>query len=58
MITTVAGDGEGDTTEDNVTATSTSLSIPSDIAVDASGDIYIVDSGHRAFVRSQRALVS
>jgi trimeric autotransporter adhesin len=53
IITTVAGNGTagyGNGTAgyggDGGLATSTSLSRPSDVAVDASGNIYIADSGH------------
>ena len=47
VITTVAGNGNKGYVSDNVAATSTSLSIPRDLAVDAAGDIYIADSGNR-----------
>jgi NHL repeat len=44
IITTVAGDGSDGITRNNVAATSTSLNYPSDVAVDASGNIYIADT--------------
>jgi hypothetical protein len=47
VITTVAGNGNNGYATDNVAATSTSLSRPRDVAVDASGDIYIADTGNR-----------
>ena len=47
MITTVAGNGNKGYVSDNVAATSTSLSVPRDVAIDASGDIYIAGSGNR-----------
>ena len=47
VITTVAGNGNKGYASDNVAATSTSLSIPRDLTVDAAGDIYIADSGNR-----------
>ena len=46
IITTVAGDGRKGRTNINVAATSTSLNNPLDVAVDASGNIYIADSGN------------
>jgi sugar lactone lactonase YvrE len=44
VITTVAGDGIGGHTGDNGPATSASLFLPECIAVDRSGDIFIVDT--------------
>ena len=51
-ITTIAGNGRrrsaGDGAGDGGTATEAQLSIPNDVAVDASGNIYVTDgSGHR-----------
>ena len=46
MITTVAGDGNAAYVSDNVAATSTSLTLPLDVAVDASGNIFIADTGN------------
>ncbi len=43
IITTVAGNGIPDYTEDNIKATESSLHFPSDVAVDKSGQIYISD---------------
>ena len=43
LITTVAGNGERGYSEDNVSATSTSLSAPTDVAVDPSGNMFIAD---------------
>ena len=46
IITTVAGDGMGNYPgADNVAATSSSLEIPTDVAVDTFGNIYIADQG-------------
>ena len=49
VITTLAGDGKdsGEEVKDNVAATSISLSNPRDVAVDASGNIFIADTGHQ-----------
>ena len=44
-ITTVAGGGTGGFFDDNVPATSVELSSPSGLAVDAAGNLYIVDVG-------------
>ena len=44
VITTVAGNGTKGYVSDNVAATSTSLFRPRDVAVDASGNIFIADS--------------
>ena len=46
VITTVAGDGKEGYNSDNVVATSTSLNIPKDVAVDATGNIFIADTGN------------
>ena len=46
VITTVAGDGKEGYISDNVAATSTSLNIPKDVAVDATGNIFIADTGN------------
>jgi NHL repeat len=46
VITTVAGDGNTAYGSDNVAATSTSLSAPNDVAVDATGNIFIADTGN------------
>jgi trimeric autotransporter adhesin len=46
IITTVAGDGTAGYTGDGGLATSAGLSFPNSIAVDASGNIYIVDYGN------------
>jgi trimeric autotransporter adhesin len=48
IITTVAGDGTGGYTGDGGLATSAGLYYPQDVAVDASGNIYIADyDNHR-----------
>ena len=46
VITTVAGNGSAAYISDNVAATSTPISSPTDVAVDASGNIFIVDSDY------------
>ena len=46
VITTVAGNGKKGYVSDNVAATSTSLNEPLDVAVDASGNIFIADTGN------------
>ena len=46
VITTVAGNGIEGYVSDNVAATSTPLNDPQDLAVDASGNIFIADSGN------------
>ena len=51
IITTVAGSGVGRfgtsaTAVDNIAATSTTLNAPIDVAVDAYGNIYILDTGN------------
>ena len=46
MITTVAGNGILGRASDNVAATNTSLYNPNDVAVDASGNIFIADTGN------------
>jgi hypothetical protein len=43
FVTTVAGGG--DSLDDNVPATNAVLSVASDVAIDAGGNLYIVDSG-------------
>lgn len=42
-ITTVAGDGQSARGPDGVAATASSLALPSGVAIDANGDLYIVD---------------
>ena len=44
VITTVAGDGNRKALEDNVSATSTSLFLPDDVAVDPSGNMFIAEA--------------
>ena len=46
VITTVAGNGTAGFTGDNAAATSAELSNPTGVAVDASGNLYIADSGN------------
>jgi uncharacterized protein (TIGR03437 family) len=46
IITTVAGNGAGGFTGDGGLATNASINIPSDVAVDAAGNIYIADAGN------------
>ena len=46
IITTVAGNGTGGYSGDSGVATSAELNSPFGVAVDASGNIYIVDSGN------------
>ena len=46
LITTVAGSGMGGFGGDNGPATSAQLDSPSDVAVDAAGNLYIADSGN------------
>ena len=49
VITTVAGNGApipSNFINDNVAATSTSLDMPRDVAVDASGNIFVADTGN------------
>ncbi len=46
IITTVVGDGVGRFGGDGGQATSASLNIPSDVAIDFSGNLYIADSGN------------
>ena len=46
VITTVAGNGAGFVINDNVAARSASLNMPRDVAVDASDNIFIADTGN------------
>jgi hypothetical protein len=46
VITTVAGDGTQDYSGDSGSATSAELNLPSGVAVDASGSIFIADSNN------------
>ena len=46
VITTVAGNSNVGYLGDNVAATSTSLKLPNDIAIDAAGNIFIADTGN------------
>lgn len=46
IITTVAGNGNGNYSGDNVAATASSLSYPAGVAVDANGNLYIADSSN------------
>lgn len=48
IITTVAGDGAVGYSGDNGPATSATLYLPTGVAVDCSGNIYIADSGNAA----------
>ena len=45
-IITVAGNGQGGYSGDNGAATSASLNLPSGVAVDSTGNIYIADEGN------------
>jgi len=45
-ITTVAGNGTNGYSGDGGAATNANLNVPSDVAMDASGDLFIVDSGN------------
>jgi uncharacterized protein (TIGR03437 family) len=45
-ITTVAGNGTGGYSGDGASAQNASLNIPSDVAVDAAGNLYIADAGN------------
>ncbi|MEU2510791.1 hypothetical protein, partial [Streptomyces syringium] len=48
IITTIAGNGTTENTEDNVPATSTSLNRPNGVSVDRAGNLYIAENyGHR-----------
>ena len=44
LITTVAGDGKKDAGKDNIAATSSTLLMPSDVAVDPYGNIFIAET--------------
>ncbi|MGH2719651.1 MAG: NHL repeat-containing protein, partial [Actinomycetota bacterium] len=55
LITTVAGDGTGGYSGDGGPATSAALLYPSGVALDASGNLYIMDSGN-AVIRRVDAL--
>ena len=46
LIKTVAGNGKEGYSEDNVSATRTSLFYPTDVAVDPSGNMFIADAGN------------
>jgi len=46
IITTVAGDGSGGFSGDGGQAVNASLNIPSDVAVDGAGNLYIADAGN------------
>lgn len=47
IITTIAGNGTGGYSGDGGAATSAKLSVPSGVAIDSSGDIYIADSNNQ-----------
>lgn len=51
IITTVAGNGKGDFTGDEVPAVETSLNLPSDVAVDEEGNLYISDRSNNRIRR-------
>lgn len=46
IITTVAGNGNGEFAGDGGVATNASLNIPSDVAIDSAGNLYIGDAGN------------
>jgi DNA-binding beta-propeller fold protein YncE len=46
IITTVAGDATGGFSGDGGPAVSASINIPSDVAVDGAGNLYIADAGN------------
>jgi sugar lactone lactonase YvrE len=47
IITTIAGTGTGGYNGDNISATTAQLNSPTGVAVDATGNVYIVDVGNR-----------
>jgi N-acetylneuraminic acid mutarotase/sugar lactone lactonase YvrE len=51
LITTIAGDGQSGSVASGIPATSAQLFLPDGIAVDASNNIFIADSGNNRVVR-------
>ncbi|HEY3129921.1 MAG TPA: IPT/TIG domain-containing protein [Acidobacteriota bacterium] len=54
IITTVAGDGEVGFTGDNSPAVSAALSLPSSVAVDSAGNLFIADGNFALEIGNQR----
>lgn len=50
-LTVVAGTGQGGFNGDNILATAAQLSFPTDVAVDAAGNVFIADPGNSAIRR-------
>lgn len=51
IITTVAGNGTGDTTADGTPAIEADVSYPTGVALDGLGTLFIVDVGHKSILR-------
>ena len=58
VISTVAGNGNFGYASDNVAATSTALGFPKDVAVDASGNIFIADSANIRKVTASTGIIT
>ncbi len=55
IIRTIAGNGGADVLGDDGPATGASLSAPRDLALDAQGNVFLYDSGHRRIRRMDKA---
>ncbi len=58
IITTIAGTGKGGFSGDGGSATSAALNLPSSIAVDASGNLYIADAGNHRIRKISTGLIT
>ena len=58
VITTVAGNGMQGFSGDNASATSAQLMTPSDVTVDAAGNLYVVDAGNHRIRKVSNGVIT
>ena len=58
MITTIAGNGTGGYSGDNGTTTAAALNSPMGVTVDASGNVYVADSGNNVIRKVSNGMIT